>query len=184
MSSTFLDYWHWFFYGSGDKPGYRRLLNKWILVHLLVGIALSLLVRITLESSAYTVLFPLAGIFVALTFAWAGNTMVLMQSQEMKELANHHPGGFAEYVFIYQTAILVILVTLVLWGLAGLKIYDMVWPGSKAKILYSVIKALLFSLSSLTVRECWHVVMGAQWMLIIQREIKNHTAKSETGEWE
>jgi hypothetical protein len=178
MSTTFLNYWHWFFYGSGDKPGYRRILNKWIIVHLLVGIALSLLVQITLESSAYTVLFPLAGIFVALTFAWAGNTMALMQSQEMKELANHHPGGFAEYVFVYQTAILVILVTLILWGLAGLKIFDLAWPTSNNKISYFTVKVVLFSLSSLTLRECWHVVMGAQWMLLIQREIKNRMGQS------
>ena len=178
MSTTFLNYWHWFFYGSGDKPGYRRILNKWIIVHLLVGIGLSLLVQVTLESSANTVLFPLAGIFVALTFAWAGNTMALMQSQEMKELANHHPGGFTEYVFVYQTAILVILITLILWGLAGLKIYDLVWPTTNSKILYFIVKAILFSFSSLTLRECWHVVMGAQWMLLVQREIKNHIKKS------
>jgi len=182
MSTTFLNYWHWFFYGSGDRPGYTRILNKWIMVHLVVGVVLSLLVQITLESSASTVLFPLAGIFVALTFAWAGNTMALMQSQEMKELAKHRPGGFAEYVFTYQTAILVILVTLVLWGLAGLKIYDMAWPGSKAKILYFMVKAFLFSLSSLTLRECWHVVMGAQWMLLVQREIKDRMEQGKKNE--
>lgn len=182
MSTTFLSYWHWFFYGSGDKPGYRRILNKWIIVHLLVGIALSFLVQVALESSANTVLFPLAGIFVALTFAWAGNTMALMQSQEIKEMANHHPGGFPEYVFVYQTAILVILVTLILWGLAGLKVFDLVWPTSNSKIFYFIVKVILFSLSSLTLRECWHVVMGAQWMLLVQREIKNRRGQSKKDE--
>lgn len=180
MNTKFLDYWHWFLFGSGDKPGYRRVLNKWIIVHFIIGISLSLLVQITLESSANTILFPLAGIFVALTFAWAGHTM-LMQSREIEELTRYHPGGFAEYVFVYQTAILVILVTLVLWGLAGLKIFDLVWPTSNNKILYFTVKGILFALSSMTLRECWHMFMGAQWMLLVQREIRNRGLSHKVG---
>ena len=126
-----------------------------------------------MATSANTVLLPLAGILVGLSFAWAGNAQALMQSSEMEELSTHHQGGFVEYVYIYQTAILTILVTLVFWGLAGLQIFDIQWPTIKKPILYFALKTFLFTLSSLTLRECWHVVIGAQWMLLAQKAIKD-----------
>jgi hypothetical protein len=179
MENELLSYWNWFFRGSGDKAGYRRIINTWIILHFIVGILLSFLVQISLETSAKTVLFPLAGIFVALTFAWVGNTTALMQSPEIDKLSKYHPGGFTEYAFVYQTAILVILATLILWGLAGLEVFDSIWPGSERKIAYFLVKSILFTLSSLTFRECWHVVMGAQLMLILQREIKSRLKKGD-----
>lgn len=172
MNSGFISYWHWFLKGSGGKPGYRRLLNRWIFVHLAVGFGMCFLVQIDLRTSANAVLLPLVGILVGLSFAWAGNAHALMQSREIGKLSEYHEGGFVEYVFTYQTAILTILVTLVLWGLAGLGIFDMRWPTVENPKAYSVVKAVLFMFCSLTLRECWHVVMGAQWMLLLQREIK------------
>lgn len=167
-----LNYWHWFLNGSGGKPGYRRIVNKWILFHLAIGIVLSILIKNDLATSANTVLLPLAGILIGLSFAWAGNAQALMQSKEIEELSEHHEGGFVEYVFTYQTAILTILLTLVFWGLAGLNVFDKWISKDYCPKLYFVVKAMLFTLSSLTIRECWHVVMGAQWMLLIQKEIK------------
>ncbi len=176
---NFINYWSWFFKGSGGNPGYSRVLNKWILFHLLVGIVLSLLVTLDLGACADTVLLPLAGIFVGLSFAWAGNAQALLQSKEIQELSEHHEGGFIEYVFVYQTAILSILVTLVLWGIAGLQVFDKQWPTTSNITIYFCIKVFLFMLSSLTLRECWHVVMGAQWMLLIQNEIKKKQNNKE-----
>jgi len=53
-----------------------------------------------------------------------------------------------------------------------LNIFDKKWPTQNCVISYFVIKTFLFSMASLTLRECWHVVMGAQWMLIAQKQIK------------
>jgi len=172
MNAEFIGYWHWFLKGSGGKAGFRRILNKWILFHLSIGLVLTLLVKIDLQTAANAVLLPLAGIFVGLSFAWAGNAQALMQTSEINEMANFHEGGFEEYVFVYQTAILTILVTLVFWGIAGLSVFDTQWPTQVHNKCYFGVKILLFTLSSLTLRECWHVVMGAQWMLLVQRKIK------------
>jgi hypothetical protein len=169
---TNLSYWNWFFKGSGGKPGYRRLLTTWIFLHLAVGFIIASLVKIDLATSAKAVLLPLAGIFVGLSFAWAVNAQALMQSSELEKLSEYHEGGFIEYVFVFQTAILAILVTLVFWGLAGLQIFDLRWPTVDNPRLYFILKAFLFTFSSLTLHECWHVVMGAQWMLLAQRQIK------------
>lgn len=172
MNTKFIGYWHWFLKGSGSKAGFRRILNKWILLHLSIGLVLTLLVEVDLETAANAVLLPLAGIFVGLSFAWAGNAQALMQTSELDEMANFHEGGFEEYVFVYQTAILTILVTLVFWGIAGLSVFDTQWPTQVHNKCYFGVKILLFTLSSLTLRECWHVVMGAQWMLLVQRKIR------------
>jgi len=172
---TSLNYWKWFFRSNGKKPGYRRVVDKWLCLHITIGIILSYSVNITLSTAANAVLLPLAGILIGLSFAWAGNAQALMQSEEIENLSEHHEGGFVEYVFVYQTAILTILVTLVFWGLAGLQIFDKSWPTTKHFYLYFLIKAFLFMLSSLTLHECWSVVMGAQWMLISKRHIKKHS---------
>jgi hypothetical protein len=124
-------------------------------------------------------LLPLVGILIGLSFAWAGNIQALLQVSEIEELTDFHEGGFAEYVFVYQTAIFTILLTLVAWALAGLGVFDQTWPTPTCESSYFGVKVVLFALSSLTLRECWHVVLGAQWMLLMQREIKRSKNKRD-----
>lgn len=140
--------------------------------HLCFGFASAFFLPITLAEAANTVLLPLVGILIGLSFAWAGNAQALLQASEIEEMTQHHPGGFAEYVFTFQTAILAIFITLVVWALAGLKLFDSVWPIARCGTAYFLIAMSLYTLSSLTLRECWHVVLGAQWMLMAQHEIK------------
>ncbi len=180
MATTSMSYWRWFFLGSGGRAGFRRLVNLWLVMHVAVGAGLAWLVDVDLQTAGSAVLLPLAGIFIGLAFAWGGNAQALLQTAEMEEMAEHHEGGLAEYVFTYQTAILVILVTLVLWGLAGLKVFDGVWPTPQNSKAYLVVKGALFAMCSLTLRECWHVVLGAQWMLLARQEIKK-ARKSKGG---
>lgn len=172
-NNYFINYWIWFFKGSGGKRGFKRIINKWIYLHIVVGTILSFVVPVTLNMAANTVLLPLIGIFIGLSFAWAGNAQTLLQSKEIETLSGYHEGGFVEYVFVYQTAILTILITLICWAFAGLSIFDLYWPTICGIYKYYFIKILLFSLCSLTFRECWHVVLGAQWMLLMQKEIKS-----------
>jgi len=42
------------------------------------------------------------------------------------------------------------------------------WP----RALVFSLRVVLFTLSSMTARECWQVVLGSQWMLLAQREIR------------
>src|SRR5690606_18633894 len=88
-------------------------------------------------------------------------------------------GGFRHYVFTFQSAILSILVTLVLWGLAGLGLFDQPCPWQCPQVLYPAMRGILFFLASLTLRECWHVILGAQWMLLAQRNIKRRLAETD-----
>jgi hypothetical protein len=181
MSIEF-NFWKWFFCGSGGRSGLRRLVNHWLILHLCIGALLSFVISVDLQTSANCVLLPLAAIFIGLSFAWAGNAQALMQSPEIDRLANHHKGGFAEYAYAFQTSILVILVTMVLWGLAGLRVFaifesqDAIWWTKYAA------RIPLFGLSSMTLRECWHVVLGSQWMLLAQREIRRKLTEQKDQE--
>ena len=165
-------FWRWLFVGSGAGPGIRRLFDLWLLVHIAVGASLALLVPISLEASSNGLLLPLAGIFIGLSFAWGGNAQALIQTSEIMQLAGKRKGGFLEYLYAYQLAILLILVSLTCWALAGLGIFDRVWPLDQHSWQYKVLSAGLFSLASITLRECWHVVVGAQAMLAIRLTLR------------
>jgi len=180
--SYFPSYWKWLLRGSGGKPGYRRFVNWWVLIHLGVGVVLAWAVRVDVHSAAQTVLLPLAGVLVGLSFAWAGNAQAMLQSKEIEKLSEHHKGGFVEYVFVYQSAILAILGTMVLWGLTGLHVFDIPLPHPLNTWGSYLLKTCLYTCSSITVRECWHVVMGAQWLLLAQREVKRHTEDTSPEE--
>lgn len=103
-----------------------------------------------------------------------------MQTEEIKELSQHVPGGLQTYAYKFQTAILVILVTLCAWGLAGLGLFEN--QKNICKHLpcdYSkyAVQGCLYFLASFTLRECWHVVLGSQIMLISRHSIKQSKQK-------
>lgn len=166
------NFWSWFFRGSGDRPGIARFLDLWLLVHGVVGGGLAFIVPISLEDAATSLLLPVAGVFIGLSFAWGGNAQALLQTAEIETLSSYRIGGYEEYVYTFQAAILIILITLALWALAGLGIFDHLWPKNKSGYAYTIISSLLYFFSSLTLRECWHVVLGAQSLLLIRFKIR------------
>ena len=169
--SQIVTYWKWLRSGTGAGPGIRRYLDRWILFHVIVGGLLAWVSPATLQEGASGILLPLAGIFIGLSFAWGGNAQALLETPEIRELTEQHAGGFEEYLYTFQTAILFLLITLVLWGIAGLGVFDVKWPTENAKIEYFIIEASLFFFASLAVRECWHVVLGAHWFLLARYRI-------------
>ena len=174
-----MNYWYWLFRGSGGKPGYQRFLDRWLVVHCFVGLGMAWIVPIDTQEAAKSVLLPLGGLFIGLCFALGGNANALLQTEEIEEMASHHAGGLSEYAHVYQSAILVILLSLTLWGIGGLGIIDKVWPTPcNAKLLFGA-KATLYASASLTLRECWHVVLGAQQMLMAKHQIRQQGRKEK-----
>lgn len=161
-------YWKWLFRGLNDKPGIHSFLDRWLPFHIIVGVVLAFWVDIPLHESARALVFPLAGIFVGLSFAWAGNAQALLQTDEIEKLFPFTPDGIESYIYAFQTAILLILIVLVSWGLAGLKVFD--FCGNIILIL--IIEFFLFFLSSLAIRECWQVVLGSQMLILIRSKVR------------
>lgn len=92
-------FWRWLFLGLQDRPGYRQLVNWWLVVHIAVGIAVAQLVGVSVHEAAQTFLLPLAGIFIGLSFAWVGNAQALLQESEIEKIAEYHPDGIRTYVY-------------------------------------------------------------------------------------
>ena len=168
-----IKFWPWLFTGSGNGAGLKRFLDRWLILHVAVGLGIASVVPIPLKEAAVTLLLPVAGIFIGLSFAWGGNAQALLQSAEVEGMSSFHAGGYAEYIYAFQAAILLILVTLVLWAIAGLGIFDLMWPTRSNHYSYFLVSFFLFFLSSMTMRECWHVVLGSQSLLLVRFEIRN-----------
>jgi len=120
-------YWTWLFRGLNGKSGIAKFWDRWLFLHIIIAVILTLSISLPLDIVAQTMMLPLAGIFIGLSFAWAGNAQALLQSKEIEEIYQHHKDGLENYVYTFQTAILAILIALVGWGLAGLKAFDVTW---------------------------------------------------------
>jgi hypothetical protein len=158
----------WFFRAGTTKAGWRRLFNKWCIAHLAVGTFLAWAVQSDLKTAASSVLLPLVGVLVGLSFAWAGNAQSLLQTAEIEELSEYHRGGLSEFAFTYQAAILAILACVALWGLAGLGVFERACLWQCSNWWYFGTAIVLYAFLSLTIRECWHVVLGAQALLLMR----------------
>lgn len=168
-------FWKWLFIGLNDEPGYCLLVNRWSLLHLAVGEILSVVVSISLYEAAEAIMLPVAGIFIGLSFAWAGNAQALLQDTAIEDMTKYHSDGIETYIYTFQFAILIILVTLILWGLAGLRIFELNIFNSW--FIQYLIKTLLYTMAGLTLRECWHIVLGSQGMILMRHKIRQSLPK-------
>ena len=173
----FGDFWRWLFLGLDAKPGYRQFKLWWTLLHLALGVLVAVSIRVPIYESARAILLPLTGLFIGLSFSWLGNAQALLQQSEIERLARHHPDGIRTYAYTFQLAVLVVMVTLVAWGLAGLKLADSFL--CRDSLWYTAVESLLYFLVSVAVRECWHVVMGSQALLLARISIRQLLDKKE-----
>src|SRR5687768_15851964 len=104
---------------EGSKPGIKRIITPWLFLHVLIGFGLAIFVASPLKDLARTVLLPILGILIGLTFAWAGNAQGFIQTQELIEISKRKPGGYIDYIFTYQLSIFIVLACAVLWFFAS-----------------------------------------------------------------
>jgi hypothetical protein len=167
-------FWFWLL-----RLGLRRLLwNRWLIAHILVGCALAWFVPGRLSFIAGSALIPLASILVGLTFAWSGNAASLLQSVEIQRVGAQDAGEkFRTYVFTYQGALLLVLVLTTLWSLLASGIANE--PEVTNLWVRMFGRSAIFTLSSLTVRECWSACVGVQQMLLVQMDQRQAKALTD-----
>jgi hypothetical protein len=172
MTSSDFSFWYWFLKGGEERPGWLRLLDRWLALHALIGVGLGLVVKKRIGDVGEGALLPLAGVLVGLSFAWSGNALALLQTPEIERVARHQRGGLRDYVYTFQLSILVLLVTICAWGIASLGVFEITWPGTANVPAYRSVASLMYGLTSLAIRECWQVVMGGQWLLILRGKVR------------
>ena len=166
-----MSFWRWFFGGKGRRPGLLNYFDRWLVLHVGVGLALAFGSPACLAQAATASLLPLAAVFIGLSFGWGANALVLLQTSEIETLAERTDEGLPAYAYAYLSAILAILVALVLWGVAALGFFDKVWPTRGSAIVYTTTEVLLYGMISVAFRECWSVVQSGQLLLLARRVI-------------
>lgn len=156
-----LQFWTWFFRGTGGKSGLKRVCDKWLLLHFAIAVfCLTFDGAQDLSETAKGVVLPFAGALLGMTFAWSGNITALLSTNQLSKLAQHHPEGISVSVYIVQQAILIILTTCILWTFIALKIVSAdYW------------RLVAYHMSSMSVRECWQTILFAQYMTICREYI-------------
>lgn len=178
MNSPLPTFWKWFYQGAGGRPGFRRLINGWLLFHVGIAVVLTELISAPVAVVAEKTLLPVMAIFVGLTFSWAGNAHALLQSDEIIDLAKNRKGGIAEYVFTFQLSILVLLVAIGLWVLPSLQlpyVLESVGGRREAELLGEII---LYAVLSISLRTSWQAVLGANMLLLVRAELRRDQSHS------
>jgi hypothetical protein len=193
VTRTVPTFWSWFFSGTGDKAGWRRIINAWVFLHLCIGLLLAAVVPVSAKEASGIVLIPLASVFVGLTFAWVANVQAALMTSELGDLSEHRAGGYAEYVFPYQLGVLTVLVCLATWGLAGVGVLEHILGscansigeldrtlilsggGNRLRDCWSSLGSdvILFTLISLAFRECWRLIGGTMLLLVARHLISS-----------
>ena len=164
------EFWRWLTRGLNNRSGLYQLWDFWLVAHIMIGVGVAIAVEVPMHEAARVFLLPLVAIFVGLSFAWVGSAQALLQEPEIEALAEYHSDGICTYVYTFQLAILIILVTLVMWGLAGLRVFDNSLM-CREEVQISI-ESTLYFFASLTLRECWHVVIGSQELILIRHKIR------------
>lgn len=162
------DFKRWLLKGSnGVAPGWKCLTPGWPW-HLSVALSLPFAVQKNPSEIASSILLPLVGALIGLTFAWAGNANALLQTDEFQLVRRTAKVGIEEYVNYYQLVILIVLATCVGWGIVGLG------PFGESKHYVWINRLALFPLfflTSLAIRESYFVVDFARQKLIAREMV-------------
>lgn len=164
-------FWTWVFHGLGDGRGMWRIVNWWLVVHAAVGVALAFLAPVSLEEAGRLVALPVSSALVGLSLAWVGAAHAILVTPEIHDLAAAKKSGIADYVYTFQLAVLVLLVTFALWCVCALQVFDKTWPTPSSASAYATCRVLMFALTSLALREGWHAVLGSQWLLLAHDDL-------------
>ncbi len=169
-------FWKWFLFGLGarekSRPGYRRLLSWFIVLDVMLGIGAMFLTDKSFEQLATSVLVPLAGVFVGVSLTWGGAAQSTMDSNELRMMGlARSDGEYADYPYAFQSAVLVIFTSLVLWGGAGMGLWDKIVKLAAGPWLRIVIGAILVGFISMSIRLCWQMILFSHELLLAKNEV-------------
>lgn len=163
-----ISFWSWFF--KKNDGGLYRIFDYRIIYDLLIGFLLTVFIETSIVNVARTILFPLFGLLIGMTFAWLANATSILQTNEIRKLSEKKEGGIKSYIYIYQTVILVVLTVMSLWSIIAMKFMYSLFINTNI-IVIDIIKTMAYSSLSTVIRFCWQGSLGTQKFLIIRTKI-------------
>lgn len=150
------NFWGWFFRRSEtSRSGLIDLFCGFsTLFCVLVAVLLSYFARCMefYELARYAI-FPLTGVFIGVSFSGASFALSELQSDNIRKLIFRERKGIEYYVFGYQSAALLLLISVGYCALGAMKIFSFV-PFNWQHLLTFV----LFFLLGMSVVQCWKVI--------------------------
>lgn len=174
-----LSFKHWLVTSEKAGGGLARWWNSYLLVHAAVGIGLGLAFQQDLSDRARSVVLPLAGVLVGLTFAWAATAISIVSSTEFRRIMVGSRQGVRGTANYYQLAILAVLSATVLWALAGLGPFRVPLGASAVAVVNKAIAMSLFGVTSFAVMECWSAVNLTRLTLLLYNTVKQSDDSKE-----
>lgn len=151
------NFWFWLIAPESARGGRKRWLNWLLVAHGLIGFAFASIFRGNLPECARSVILPLAGVLVGLTFAWSATAIGIINSKEFRRIMVNSRTGVRGTANYYQLAILVALSSTVLWAIAGLGPYETPsWVALRTARAASA--TFLFAFTSFAITECWSAI--------------------------
>lgn len=149
-------FWNWFFRRSeASRSGLIDLFwSPSTLFCVLVAALLSYFAQYMefYELARYSV-FPLTGVFIGVSFTGASFALSKLQSDNIRKLIFREKKGIEYYVFGYQSAVLLLLISVVYCALGAMKIFSFVPCDWQHLLTFA-----LFLLLGMSVVQCWKVV--------------------------
>lgn len=167
-------FWIWLIKGSGvSVPGYRNVINLYLLPHLMVGILATILIKQDGFTFAAKALFPASSILIGISLAWTTRASAVFQNAELRQKLFNDQRPAEDYVYGFQLAILMVIImvgyTSVMAG-GGLKISVFSY-----EIDRTISAFFMYFLMSIAIRECWGVVNFSNMLSIL--DYKNNGDK-------
>ena len=175
-----MKYWKWFFF-----KGYKSIANRWLVLHLFVGILLGFLSNNNLNDIAIAVIFPASGMLLSVCMAWSGAFTALINSKEIIILKSKikEVDKDVRYIYNYQTSVLILLITATAWAIIAI-----IGDSIKIAIIYHcyyeeqtflIIKTALFTMSSIAIRETWGITNYANALQVAKTKIADINEKKQ-----
>lgn len=176
-----LNFKHWFLHGNKNStPGYTRLLDIRTVLDLSIGAVVTIFVSIPLQEASTSILLPLTGVLIGVCASWAAPAQEVLSSQKMIPFLKSHKGGPCEYFLILQLVVFVMLFAIVLWGGAGIGLFESLnspeLNGKKA--IYHIISIFLYGILSLALRTCWEAVLFTHYVMCAKLQVLDTNNKA------
>lgn len=140
-------------------------------MHFIFGVFTAWIVPISSREASEKILFPLSGILIGVSCAWSGTIQTMISSENIQHIEKFKTGGVFEYSFCYLLALFISIVTICLWGLAGIGFFGSL--GLKlgsyeyAEKVSMMFRPLLYGLTSLSIRNTWQIMKMVHQMYVL-----------------
>ncbi len=174
----YVTFWHWFFYWKKSKPGYKRVISRWLCIDIIISIFVAYFIGVSFEDIAKYTLLPLCSVFIGVAVSATSIGHSIVTSKEIRELAKHNRGGLEDYVYSYYIAILFLLISICYWGLIALEMIPSNVIIIQTSCLFISVKELFLIpgliLISLSIRLSWTTLISVAIFIFASQHIKEH----------